>query len=94
MTSKLIITSFNQKEWQIFKFLFCLLLNIYSNNNKNNWFETMATQTKSKIKTNLDSNVKSEDILQAVIIGDSFNTRFAPITHFKPRVCYFYINYQ
>lgn len=89
MTSKLIITSFNQKEWQIFKFLFYLLLNIYSNNNKNNWFETMATQTKSKIKTNLDSNVKSEDILQAVIIGDSFNTRFAPITHFKPRVCYF-----
>jgi len=54
----------------------------------------MATQTKSKIKMNLESNVKTEDILQAVIIGDSFNTRFAPITHFKPRVCYFYINYQ
>ncbi len=43
-------------------------------------------QTKSKIKMNIDSNVKTEDILQAVIIGDSFNTRFAPITHFKPRV--------
>jgi translation initiation factor eIF-2B subunit epsilon len=49
----------------------------------------MATQTKSKIKMNLESNVKTEDILQAVIIGDSFNTRFAPITHFKPRVCHF-----
>jgi translation initiation factor eIF-2B subunit epsilon len=46
----------------------------------------MSTQTKSKIKMNIDSNVKTEDILQAVIIGDSFNTRFAPITHFKPRV--------
>ena len=34
----------------------------------------------------LDSTVKQEDVIQAVIIADSFNSRFAPITHRKPRV--------
>lgn len=34
---------------------------------------------------------KQEDVLQAVVIADSFNVRFAPITQDKPRVggtCY------
>ena len=34
----------------------------------------------------IDSTVKQEDVIQAVIIADSFNSRFAPITHRKPRV--------
>ena len=29
---------------------------------------------------------KQEDVLQAVVIADSFNIRFAPITKDKPRV--------
>ncbi len=29
---------------------------------------------------------KQEDVLQAVVIADSFNVRFAPITNDKPRV--------
>lgn len=29
---------------------------------------------------------KSEDILQAVVLGDSFNYKFLPITREKPRV--------
>ena len=29
---------------------------------------------------------KQEDILQAVVIADSFNVRFAPLTTSKPRV--------
>ena len=33
-----------------------------------------------------DQNWTTEDILQAVIIGDSFNFRFLPITQEKPRV--------
>ena len=31
-------------------------------------------------------DLKQEDVLQAVLIADSFNTRFAPITNTKPRV--------
>ncbi|CAG2161273.1 unnamed protein product [Oppiella nova] len=34
----------------------------------------------------VDTSVKQEDVIQAVIIADSFTARFAPITHFKPRV--------
>jgi len=44
----------------------------------------MSSQTRKR--SNLDTSVKQEDILQAVIIGDSFNSRFAPITQYKPRV--------
>lgn len=32
------------------------------------------------------ADIKQEDILQAVVIADTFNVRFAPITEKKPRV--------
>ena len=32
-------------------------------------------------------DLKQEDILQAVVIADSFNVKFGPITDEKPRVC-------
>jgi hypothetical protein len=32
------------------------------------------------------TDLKQEDVLQAVVIADSFNVRFAPITQKKPRV--------
>ena len=31
-------------------------------------------------------DIKQEDVLQAVVIADTFNVRFAPITDKKPRV--------
>ena len=40
----------------------------------------------AKKGSSVDSRVKQEDMIQAVIIADSFNSRFAPITHRKPRV--------
>ena len=43
----------------------------------------MSTKKKGSA---VDSTVKQEDVIQAVIIADSFNSRFAPITHRKPRV--------
>ena len=32
-------------------------------------------------------DLKQEEILQAVVIADSFNVRFGPATSKKPRVC-------
>ena len=40
----------------------------------------MATAKKKR------EDFKQEDVLQAVVIADSFNIRFAPITKDKPRV--------
>ncbi len=40
----------------------------------------------SKKKSQQREEFKQEDIIQAVVIADSFNVRFAPITHNKPRV--------
>ena len=41
----------------------------------------MAAKKKAK-----GEDFKKEDILQAVVIADSFNSSFAPITHCKPKV--------
>lgn len=43
----------------------------------------MAPTTGKKSKTD---DLKQEDVLQALVLADSFNTRFAPITHQRPRV--------
>ena len=40
----------------------------------------------SKKKSTKRDDYKKEDILQAVIIADSFENRFAPITLSKPKV--------
>ncbi len=40
--------------------------------------------TKTAGKSGQD--VKQEDVIQAVVIADSFSTRFAPITETKPKV--------
>ena len=37
-------------------------------------------------KSKRREDFKQEDVLQAVVIADSFNIRFAPITKDKPRV--------
>lgn len=39
----------------------------------------------SKQKRNRD-DYKEEDVLQAIVIADSFNIRFMPVTLQKPRV--------
>merc|ERR1711884_211153 len=39
----------------------------------------------SKKKNSQREDFKQEDILQAIVIADSFNVRFAPITENKPR---------
>ena len=41
----------------------------------------------SKSKKKGGEVFKQEDIIQAVVIADSFNVRFSPVTHAKPRVC-------
>jgi hypothetical protein len=33
-----------------------------------------------------NADLKQEDIVQAVVFADSFNTNFSPISHDKPRV--------
>ena len=33
-----------------------------------------------------DNSLEQEDVLQAVVIADSFNSRFAPVTFERPRV--------
>jgi len=45
----------------------------------------MAPKTKSGSG---NSDLKQEDILQAVVFADSFNTKFAPVSHDRPRVSY------
>ena len=40
----------------------------------------------SKKRARGDDQFKQEDVLQAVVIADSFNVRFAPITDNKPKV--------
>ena len=47
-------------------------------------FECRQANMSSKNKKRED--FKQEDVLQAVVIADSFNIRFAPITKDKPRV--------
>lgn len=42
-------------------------------------------KNKQSGSSNMDQ-LKSEDILQAVVLGDSFDRKFAPITLEKPRV--------
>lgn len=42
-------------------------------------------KSKKKASGN-DEKWTTEDVLQAVIIGDSFNFRFLPVTREKPRV--------
>ena len=42
--------------------------------------------TMSKKKVSKREEFKQEEVLQAVVIADSFNTRFAPLTHNRPRV--------
>ena len=39
-----------------------------------------------KSKGSRNDDLKQEDILQAVVFADSFNTKFMPITKEKPRV--------
>lgn len=39
-----------------------------------------------KGKTSQREDLKQEDILQAVVIADSFNVRFGPVTERRPRV--------
>jgi translation initiation factor eIF-2B subunit epsilon len=39
-----------------------------------------------KKKQGASADFKQEDVLQAVVIADSFNKRFAPITADRPRV--------
>lgn len=41
----------------------------------------------AKRKKNTGVDIKQEEILQAVVIADSFNIRFAPVTNDLPRVC-------
>ncbi|KAI0216258.1 Translation initiation factor eIF-2B subunit epsilon [Lamellibrachia satsuma] len=41
--------------------------------------------TMSKKKLSKREEFKQEEVLQAVVIADSFNTRFAPLTHHRPR---------
>ena len=45
----------------------------------------MAANTKRN-KGKGDSILQQEDVLQAVVLADSFNVRFAPITLERPRV--------
>ena len=40
----------------------------------------------SKKKVSKREEFKQEEVLQAVVIADSFTTRFAPLTHNIPRV--------
>ena len=39
-----------------------------------------------KSRGSKNDDLKQEDILQAVVFADSFNTKFMPITKEKPRV--------
>jgi hypothetical protein len=43
----------------------------------------MASKSKGKQRGEV---LKQEDVIQAVVIADSFNIRFAPITKKKPKV--------
>ncbi|XP_076343757.1 eukaryotic translation initiation factor 2B subunit epsilon isoform X2 [Tachypleus tridentatus] len=45
---------------------------------------SFVKSTNRKGKT--DEVIQQEEIIQAVVIADSFNTRFAPLTIFKPKV--------
>ena len=45
-----------------------------------------CTQVNMSAKSKKREDFKQEDVLQAVVIADSFNIRFAPITKDKPRV--------
>lgn len=57
---------------------------LFSNSRKSsNFFSAMASAKNTK-KSDVD--VKQEDIIIAVLIADSFSTRFAPITVDKPKV--------
>lgn len=49
----------------------------------------MASKSKGKQR---GEDIEQEDVFQAVVIADSFNVRFAPITNEKPKVIsrYFY----
>ena len=41
----------------------------------------MAPKNKAR-----NEDLKQEEILQAVVVADSFNVRFGPVTRQKPRV--------
>lgn len=43
----------------------------------------MASKSKGKQR---GEDIQQEDVFQAVVIADSFNVRFAPITNEKPKV--------
>ena len=61
--------------------------------------EPACTTVQNKLQANIRSkmasakrkgrgdDLKQEEILQAVVIADSFNVRFGPATSKKPRVC-------
>jgi len=44
--------------------------------------------TMSKKKSSKREEFKQEEVLQAVVLADSFNIRFAPLTHSRPRVMF------
>ena len=54
------------------------------------FFHAMASAKNTK-KSDVD--VKQEDIIIAVLIADSFSTRFAPITVDKPKVYIYCFSY-
>lgn len=43
----------------------------------------MASKSRGKQR---GEDIQQEDVFQAVVIADSFNVRFAPITNEKPKV--------
>lgn len=43
----------------------------------------MASKSKGKQRGEV---LKQEDVIQAIVIADSFNIRFAPVTKKKPKV--------
>lgn len=47
---------------------------------------TMPAQTKRK-QIHGGGDTDADQVLQAVILSDSFNSRFMPLTYEKPRVC-------
>lgn len=45
--------------------------------------KNMASKSRGKQR---GEDIQQEDVFQAVVIADSFNVRFAPITNEKPKV--------
>ena len=46
---------------------------------------------KKKSKGLQSAGLQQENILEAVVVADSFNNRFSPVDNDQPKVCYEYL---